>query len=646
MLPNLLSPEQEGRWTAEELVQALSSLRSSVRRQSMNYPASAKLFGSDSIAPPCERCGLLSLAIYFFFIYFLYLFYFLFPLRDCSECAIRGTVSMRLPATTSMPTLEKESTRSRAQSCIFTGPTGRADDANQLPLGRVSPPPPPRPPRPAHLRSNSPQPPLVHVSLSVPCGVALPPAPLTPVLLPVPVDSTDDLANVASTDLPADPATDSISSPPPRPPRPVHNTSPIPAKVVVGEIMKEPVVVHETHHDLHLPRPKALEALEAVRFKQLDTAEVLAQANSGRQDLVKKSIPALVLLLKFGALGIQEQAVAALGVLVLDEQSRKIIAAAGAIVPLVQVLKEGPECLKEETAWVLRNLALDVQNIKLFRSTDAITALVALLKSGTDGARYQAAAALRNQAEDVKSRKAIAEAGAIPLLVQLLSAEAEDAQVQAAGALESLAEVAANVKTIVAAGAVDPLVQLLRDGSTNYAQEAAAAALMSFGADCVANAKTVAATGVIPLLVKLLREGTEVGKEKAAGTLRNLAIEAENKKLIAAEGAIPLLVHLLRDGSADVQLASAGALRNLAVEVQNKHIIAAEGGIPPLVHLLSEGSDQAKGIAVVALQNLVDSCEENLVLLRAASAVEPLWALKMSGIYGVSFASKLLTLLE
>ena len=48
----------------------------------------------------------------------------------------------------------------------------------------------------------------------------------------------------------------------------------------------------------------------------------------------------------------------------------------------------------------------------------------------------------------------------------------------------------------------------------------------------------------------LLRERSAVGKEVAAGALRNLAINAENKVRIAGvEGALAALVALLREGS-------------------------------------------------------------------------------------------------
>eukprot|EP00975_Prorocentrum_lima_P056652 11883985-Prorocentrum_lima.AAC.1 len=53
----------------------------------------------------------------------------------------------------------------------------------------------------------------------------------------------------------------------------------------------------------------------------------------------------------------------------------------------------------------------------------------------------------------------------------------------------------------------------------------------------------------VPVLVCLLNSGTPVAKEKAAGALKNLSVNADNHVLIAREEkAVPALVRLLDSG--------------------------------------------------------------------------------------------------
>ena len=69
----------------------------------------------------------------------------------------------------------------------------------------------------------------------------------------------------------------------------------------------------------------------------------------------------------------------------------------------------------------------------------------------------------------------------------------------------------------------------------------------------------------------LLRDGSAVGKEKAAGALWNLAVNADNKVAIAKEeGALAALVALLREGSAVGKDNAAGAVKSLSRNKETK----------------------------------------------------------------------------
>ena len=69
----------------------------------------------------------------------------------------------------------------------------------------------------------------------------------------------------------------------------------------------------------------------------------------------------------------------------------------------------------------------------------------------------------------------------------------------------------------------------------------------------------------IPHLVALLKNGVPQVREKAAGVLWTLAVNADNKVIIAGEAnAITNLVSLLRDDSPQVRKNASGALLKLS----------------------------------------------------------------------------------
>ena len=70
-------------------------------------------------------------------------------------------------------------------------------------------------------------------------------------------------------------------------------------------------------------------------------------------------------------------------------------------------------------------------------------------------------------------------------------------------------------------------------------------------------------------------------KERAAGALWSLAVNAKHKVLIAQAGAIAPLVTLVQSGTDGQKKQAAGALRNLAANDENQVLIAQAGGSPP-----------------------------------------------------------------
>ena len=144
------------------------------------------------------------------------------------------------------------------------------------------------------------------------------------------------------------------------------------------------------------------------------------------------------------------------------------------------------------------------------------------------------------------------------------------------------------------------------------------------------NKAAIAAAGGIPPLVALVTSGSDSAKAQAACALENLAPNDQNMAAIAAAGGIPPLVALVTSGSDSAKEHAAGALRNLAMNDQNMAAIAAAGGIPPLVALVTSGSDSAKEQAARALINLALN-DQNKAAIAAAGGIPPLVALVTSG---------------
>ena len=127
----------------------------------------------------------------------------------------------------------------------------------------------------------------------------------------------------------------------------------------------------------------------------------------------------------------------------------------------------------------------------------------------------------------------------------------------------------------------------------------------------------------VPKLVAELQSGSDDAKEHAAGALRNLAANADNKVAIAkVDGALAALVALLRDGSAVGKENAAAALGNLAVDDDNEVAIAkVDDALAALVALLRDGSAVGKEKAAGALKNLAFDADNKKLLLKLGYTV-------------------------
>jgi hypothetical protein len=115
----------------------------------------------------------------------------------------------------------------------------------------------------------------------------------------------------------------------------------------------------------------------------------------------------------------------------------------------------------------------------------------------------------------------------------------------------------------------------------------------------------------------------------AGWTLRNLAVNAENKVLIVEEGGLVPLIALLHSMNERAQEHAAGALRSLSVNAENQNLIVQNLGLPPLVALLHSQNAAVQEQAVVCIRNLSVN-DENEVKIVQEGALPPLIKLLQS----------------
>jgi hypothetical protein len=181
------------------------------------------------------------------------------------------------------------------------------------------------------------------------------------------------------------------------------------------------------------------------------------------------------------------------------------------------------------------------------------------------------------------------------------------------------------------AGTIEALVSLAKSKHSEQAKERAAGALRNLAVESWKNKEQIASAGGIPPLVAIAETGTtEAQVDFAVGALASLALDSDNKKLIAESGGIPVLVAQVRNGhTAAIQTLACIALGNLTSnEVgnkgkSNKMLVAEAGGIEPLVDLAATGMMEQREAAVGALWNLAFN-DANKKLIAAAGGIPPL----------------------
>ena len=151
------------------------------------------------------------------------------------------------------------------------------------------------------------------------------------------------------------------------------------------------------------------------------------------------------------------------------------------------------------------------------------------------------------------------------------------------------------------------LVVAMQDGG-DAARQKAAAALGNLAWRSEANRRAVAAAGgAIDGLLALLREGSGRCRESALAALSNVTLHGPSTAAVAGRpGALEALAGELLSGTPKAQLRAAGILRNLAIEKGNRSVLRCCAALEPALEQAATraASGEARHRARFALQLL------------------------------------------
>ena len=138
----------------------------------------------------------------------------------------------------------------------------------------------------------------------------------------------------------------------------------------------------------------------------------------------------------------------------------------------------------------------------------------------------------------------------------------------------------------------------------------------------------IASAGGIYPLVGLVTNGSLMGKERAAGALWHLSVDAVNRMIIAKAGGIAPLVQLLDDGTLQAQIHVAEALGRLAMNSPDNQAQIAK----KLVGLIATNRPGAQQRAAHTLWELGLSNSGAPIIIVNAGAISPLVTLLSTGV--------------
>ncbi|KEG14960.1 vacuolar protein 8 [Trypanosoma grayi] len=309
---------------------------------------------------------------------------------------------------------------------------------------------------------------------------------------------------------------------------------------------------------------------------------------------------------------------------------------------------------------ILENVAMTIGYITReeaskidIREAGGLEKITATLRHPCESIQTKMAGAVWNCASNAENRTYLRQIGCIPALLELLSSPHEFVQENAAGALWNLSVDPENKTQILDYGGISELSQLIAKSSSVSVVENASGTLWNCSA-AVETRPAIRKAAAIPVLLSVLdrkphktqkQDGAAATKDRApqlpmsekildnvAGTLRNCAINDQNKPAIREAGGVELLLAKLEHGillhPSSILMPTldkmASTLWILTISPEIKHSVRLSGGIPLLAKILEAASaSAAKKKSTTPVVQLTMSVKEKIVgILRNCSTVQ------------------------
>ncbi|RHW68616.1 Armadillo/beta-catenin-like repeat [Trypanosoma brucei equiperdum] len=324
-------------------------------------------------------------------------------------------------------------------------------------------------------------------------------------------------------------------------------------------------------------------------------------------------------LLYTDSIPILENVAMTIGYITREEASKVAIREAGGLEKLTATLRHPYESIQTKVAGAVWNCASNAENRTYLRYIGCIPALIELLSSPQQFVQENAAGALWNLSVDSENKTQILEYGGITELAHLIAKSTSVSVVEnASGTLWNCSAAVETRPAIRKAGAIPVLLSVLdrKSQTTNPRRSRNEAPTASGSKDDLG--------GNLPISDKIL--------DNVAGTLRNCAINDQNKPVIREAGGVELLLKKLEQGI--VQQPSsiimptldkiASTLWILTISPEIKHSVRLSGGIPLLTKILEISSTTAakEKNAKVVVPVMLSVKEKIVGILRNCSTVQ------------------------
>lgn len=327
--------------------------------------------------------------------------------------------------------------------------------------------------------------------------------------------------------------------------------------------------------------------------------KVDAESNGGKplRSNVRElgGLRAVLDLLYTDSLAILENVCMVIGYITRDDSSKRELRDIGGLEKITATLRHPSDSIKTKMAGAVWNCASNPENRTYLRQLGAIPALLELLRpqvivdiAAYEFVRENAAGALWNLSVDAENKTQILDYGGIPVLIQVMSSSNSVAVVEnVSGTLWNCSAAAEARPVIRKAGGITVLLSLLNDRKTPAGSSSRAS-----------SSPTTA-----PFNEKII--------DNVAGTLRNCAINDQNKPVIREAGGVEIILQKIKDSvltqkgrttngpalSPSIIDKLASALWILTISPEIKHTVRMAGGIEVLTKILEQASPIIAGSA-------------------------------------------------